>query len=457
MGLITMSERDLQRIEVLSKVVDGRMSIVAAAHVLAISTRHVQRLVDRIEHTGAGSIRHKAIGRPSNNKIASGVRDYVLMLVRERYLDFGPTFAAEKLQEEHGVTVSRETLRKWMQDAGIWLSRKQRRTFHQPRLRREAYGELVQIDGSEHRWFEDRGPACSLLVFVDDATGKLMQLRFVRSESAFTYFEALALYLKEHGAPIAFYSDKHSVFRVAKKDPKGGQGMTQFGRALSELHIEILCANSSQAKGRVERMNRTLQDRLVKELRLAKISGMEAGNAFLPTFISQYNDRFAVAPARSDNLHRPVNMTASRLKDVLCKREERYVGAQLTFSYERKRIILEDNDVTRGLVGKYVETYAYADGRLDIRWKGHSLLYRTFDKDQSVTHAAVVENKRLGDVLAYIKEQQDRHHVGKPKTNSTKNNYKPTGRKPGRRTDFMNDPEVIARRQNALARMDAAE
>ena len=457
MGLITMSERDLQRIEVLSKVVDGRMSIVAAAHVLAISTRHVQRLVDRIEHTGAGSIRHKAIGRPSNNKIASGVRDYVLMLVRERYLDFGPTFAAEKLQEEHGVTVSRETLRKWMQDAGIWLSRKQRRTFHQPRLRREAYGELVQIDGSEHRWFEDRGPACSLLVFVDDATGKLMQLRFVRSESAFTYFEALALYLKEHGAPIAFYSDKHSVFRVAKKDPRGGQGMTQFGRALSELHIEILCANSSQAKGRVERMNRTLQDRLVKELRLAKISGMEAGNAFLPTFISQYNDRFAVAPARSDNLHRPVNMTASRLKDVLCKREERYVGAQLTFSYERKRIILEDNDVTRSLVGKYVETYAYADGRLDIRWKGHSLLYRTFDKDQSVTHAAVVENKRLGDVLAYIKEQQDRHHVGKPKTNSTKNNYKPTGRKPGRRTDFMNDPEVIARRQNALARMDAAE
>lgn len=457
MGLITMSERDLHRIEVLSKVVDGRMTIVKAAHLLAISKRHVQRLLDRIEITGAASIRHKAIGRPSNNKIACGVRDYVLMLVRERYLDFGPTLAAEKLQEEHGVTVSRETLRKWMQGAGIWLSRKQRRTFHQPRLRREAYGELVQIDGSEHRWFEDRGPACSLLVFVDDATGKLMQLRFVRSESAFTYFEALALYLEEHGAPIAFYSDKHSVFRVAKKDSKGGQGMTQFGRALSELHIEILCANSSQAKGRVERMNRTLQDRLVKELRLARISDMEAGNAFLPTFISHYNDRFAVTPARSDNLHRPVNMTANRLKDILCKREERYVGAQLTFSYERKRIMLEENDITRGLVGRYVETYAYADGRLDIRWKGHSLLYRTFDKDQSVTHAAVVENKRLGDVLAYIKEQQDRDHAAAPKTNSEKIGYKPRGRKPGRRTDFMNDPDVIAKRARALAQRHAAE
>ncbi|MGO6670903.1 ISNCY family transposase, partial [Rhizobium ruizarguesonis] len=138
-------------------------------------------------------------------------------LVGERYADFGPTLAAEKLAERDGLRVSRETLRSWMVDAGLWLSRKQRRTFHQPRLRREAYGELVQIDGSEHRWFEDRGDPCSLLVFVDDATGKLMQLRFVRSESAFSYFEALALYLRDHGAPVAFYSDKHSVFRVAKK------------------------------------------------------------------------------------------------------------------------------------------------------------------------------------------------------------------------------------------------
>lgn len=204
-------------------------------------------------------------------------------------------------------------------------------------------------------------------------------------------------------------------------------------------------------------MNRTLQDRLVKELRLANISDMEAGNAFVPAFIERYNDRFAVTPTRPENRHRPVSLAANRLNDVLCKREQRYVGAQLTFSYERKRIMLEENDITRGLVGKYVETYAYADGRLDIRWKGHSLPHRTFDKDQSVTHAAVVENKRLSDVLAYIKDQQDRHHVGKPKTNSNKNGYKPTGRKPGRRTDFMNDPDVIARRQKALAQMDAAE
>ncbi|QRM45497.1 ISNCY family transposase [Rhizobium sp. BG4] len=457
MGLIAMSERDLQRIEILSKVAAGRMTTVSAAHVLDLSERQVRRLLERIRIGGAASIRHKAIGRPSNNRISDGVRDYAMTLVRERYADFGPTLATEKLAERDGLRVSRETVRGWMSEAGLWLSRKQRRTFHQPRLRREAYGELVQIDGSEHRWFEDRGPPCSLLVFVDDATGRLMQLRFVRSESAFTYFEALELYLHRHGAPIAFYSDKHSVFRVAKKDAKGGQGMTQFGRALCELNIEILCANSSQAKGRVERMNRTLQDRLVKELRLCGIDSMEAGNAFLPDFMEDYNARFAVTPARSDDLHRPLNLAPDRLTEILCKREQRYVGSQLTFSFERQRIMLEETDVTRGLVGRYVETYAYADGRLDVRWKGYSLPYTVFDKDQRVTHAAITENKRLGDVLAYIKERQEQQDKPKVKSSSDKNGYVKRARGPGRRKDFMNDPAVIARRQKALSRQQAAE
>ena len=457
MGLIAMSERDLQRIEVLSKVVAGRMTTVSASHVLDLSERQVRRLLERMRTGGAASIRHKAIGRPSNNRISDGVRDYAMTLVRERYADFGPALATEKLAERDGLRVSRETVRGWMIDAGLWLSRKQRRTFHQPRLRREAYGELVQIDGSEHRWFEDRGPPCSLLVFVDDATGKLMQLRFVRSESAFTYFEALALYLERHGAPIAFYSDKHSVFRVAKKDARGGQGMTQFGRALCELNIEILCANSSQAKGRVERMNRTLQDRLVKELRLSGIDTMEAGNAFLPDFVEDYNARFAIIPARSEDLHRPLNLAPDRLTEILCKREQRYVGSQLTFSFERKRIMLKETEVTRGLVGRYVETYAYADGRLDVRWKGYSLPYTVFDKDQRVTHAAITDNKRLGDILAYVKERQDQQAKPKVKSNSDKNGYVKRARGPGRRKDFMDDPAVIARREKALSRWQAAQ
>jgi hypothetical protein len=156
----------------------------------------------------------------------------VIELVRSRYADFGPSLAAEVLFEKDGVKVSRETRRRWMVEDGLWLSRKQRRSFHQPRLRREAYGELIQIDGSEHRWFEDRGAPCSLLVFIDDATGKLMQLRFVPSESMLSYFDCLRGYLEAHGCPVAFYSDKHTVFRM-NRDAQGGQGMTQFGRALS--------------------------------------------------------------------------------------------------------------------------------------------------------------------------------------------------------------------------------
>lgn len=457
MGWILMSERELQRIEVLSKVVEGRMTLVTAAHVLALSVRHLHRLLDHFIEDGAASLRHKSRGRRSNNHLPDGIRDYALTLIRESYIDFGPTLVAEKLAEHHGLNVSRETLRKWMQESGIWLSRKQRRLFHQPRLRREAYGELIQIDGSDHRWFEDRGPPCTLLVFIDDATSTLMQLRFVSSESVFSYFEALELYLKTHGHPVAFYSDKHSVFRVAKTGARGNQGMTQFGRALSELNIEILCANSSQAKGRVERANRTLQDRLVKELRLAGISDMEAGNAFLPGFTLRYNAKFAKPPICSGNMHKPLNISQDRLREVLCKREQRYVGAQLTFSFEHKRIMLEVNDISRGLVGKYVDTYAYADGRLDVRWKGHSLRYTVFDMDQRVTHAAITENKRLGEVLAYIKERQDEQMKVKVKTNSDKNGYVKRAHGPGRRRDFLNDPAAIARHQRALSRQRVAE
>ena len=451
-----MSERELHRIEVLSEVVERRRTIASAAIVLSLSVRQVQRILRTFCIEGAPALRHRGRGRRSNNRIKDGVRDLALQLIRERYADFGPTLAAEKLAEQ-GFSVSRETLRKWMSEAGLWLSRKQRRRFHQPRLRRECLGELVQIDGSDHRWFENRGESCTLLVFIDDATGRLMQLRFVRSESTFSYFEALDHYLRRHGRPVAFYSDKHSIFRVTKEDALNGQGMTQFGRALSELSIEILCANSSQAKGRVERVNRTLQDRLVKELRLAGIDDMAAGNAFLPGFMERFNQRFAVQPIKSDNLHRPLNIAPDRLRDIFCKREQRYVGQQLAFSYERKRIMLKENELSRGLVGKYVDTYAFADGRLDIRWKGVSLPYKVFDKDQRVTHAAVTENKRLGDVLSFIKAQQDQLPAPKVKTNSDALGYQKRGRKPGKRTDFTNDPAVIARRQRALSHRSAAE
>jgi transposase len=451
-GWVAMSEHDIQRISVLSEVLCSRRTLASAAGVLGLSTRQARRLLERLRTEGGAAIAHRARGRPPNNRIFEGIQEYALALIHERYADFGPTLAAEMLAEHHQLRVSRETLRRWMVEAGIWLSRSQRRTFHQPRLRRQALGELVQIDGSEHRWFEDRAPPCTLLVFIDDATGRLMELRFVCSESTASYFEALQAYLERHGCPMAFYSDKHTVFRVSKPDAKGGQGMTQFGRALAELNIEIICANSSQAKGRVERVNRTLQDRLVKELRLAGISDFENGNRFLEGFINRFNERFSVLPRRPEDQHRPLRVSTDRLRDILCHREQRYVSQQLTLSYDRKRIMLERNGLAEGAVGQHVDVYNFSDGRLEVRWKGVSLPYVVFDKDQRVSHTAIIENKRLGAALAYIAAQRDAQ-LPEPriKTNSETIGYQRTGRKPGR------PPGAPYRRSKPATRAVAAE
>jgi len=456
MGWVEMSERELRRAEVLASVLAGRLTITAAAGLMGVTRRQAHRLARVFVADGAAGLRHRARGRPSNRLLGSHVRQLAIAYVMERYQDFGPTFASQMLLERHGLKVSRETLRKWMSEEGLWLSRKQRRQFHQPRVRRDHFGELVQIDGSEHRWFEDRGPRCTLIVFIDDATSRLVALRLVPSESAFAYFETLKPYLTGHGRPLAFYSDKHSIFRVSKPQAEGGQGMTQFGRALSELGIEILCANSSQAKGRVERVNRTLQDRLVKELRLEGISTLEAANAYLPGFVARFNERFATIPARPEDLHRPLARGPAELDTILAWREQRYVTQQLALSYQGKRIILEATPQTAELAGKYVETYGFADGRFEVRWKGVALPYRVFDKKQRVTHTAIVENKRLSEVLAWVKARQDEITPIPVKTASEAGGYvaRPKGRKRSR-PSFV-DLHIAAKRANPTASAGAA-
>ena len=213
---------------------------------------------------------------------------------------------------------------------------------HQPRPRRACTGELIQIDGSEHRWFEDRGPACTLLVYVDDATSRLMQLLFVSSESTFTYFEATRGYLERYGKPLAFYSDKASVFRINNKQATGGDGQTQFGRAMNELNITGICANTSSAKGRVEQAHLTLQDRLVKELRLRGISTPEAANAFADEFMEDYNRRFAKPPRHDFDVHRQLD-NGENLQATFTWREQRKVSKNLTLQYDKKLYLLEDN------------------------------------------------------------------------------------------------------------------
>ncbi len=285
--VITVSMQELDRLKTVQAVVDGQLRPGVAAERLEITDRQFRRLLERYRQEGPSGLVSRKRGRPSNNRMSTDRESVALGLIREHYADFGPTLACEKLRERHGLTLSKETIRRLMTAAGLWVPRKQRPPkVHQPRNRRACLGELIQIDGCDHRWFEERAPACTLLVYVDDATSRIMELRFTHSESTFTYFAATRAYLERHGKPVAFYSDKASVFRINKPSATGGDGHTQFARVLFELNIEGICANSSQAKGRVERAHLTLQDRLVKELRLRNISTMEAANAFMAEFIA---------------------------------------------------------------------------------------------------------------------------------------------------------------------------
>src|ERR1700686_1505294 len=323
MTVIQMSGQELTRLRIMIDLADGRITVGATAALMGLGRRQVFRLRRAFAADGASALSSRKRGRPSNHQHGETFRRTVLALVRQHYPDFGPTFAAEKLVSCHRLCLGVETLRQWMIADGLWIDRRHRQASpHQPRRRRECLGELVQIDGSEHAWFEDRGERCTLLAFVDDATSRLMQLLFVASESAFDYFRATRAYLEAHGKPVAFYSDKHGIFRVNAKDAAGGEGVTQFGRALLALNIDIICANSPQAKGRIERAFGTLQDRMVKELRLAGVSSMAAANAWLPGFITAYNTRFGRDPANAKNLHRPLAQ-ADDLDEILAWREER--------------------------------------------------------------------------------------------------------------------------------------
>jgi len=405
-AVVSMSKQEFSRLEALLRVQSGGLRVADACELIGLHRRQVFRLLHGLKRDGAASLLSKRRGKPSNHRLPAEVRTLALSIVRDRYADFGPTLAAEKLAEHHGCSISRETLRGWMIADGLWQDRRHRLPSpHQPRRRRDCVGELVQIDGSEHAWFEDRGPPCTLLGFVDDATSRLMQLRFVASESAFDYFRTTRAYLEEHGKPVAFYSDKHGIFRVNSKDAAGGEGITQFGRALLALNIDIICANSPQAKGRIERAFGTLQDRLVKELRLAGISSIAAANAWVPGFITAYNARFGRDPANVKDLHRPLTRSDD-LDEILAWREERTVTRNLTLHYDRMMLLLDPTPLARGLVRKKVEVVNYPDGRFVVQFNGTALGFRVFDKIQTVQPGAIVDNKRLSAVLEQVKAQQ---------------------------------------------------
>jgi hypothetical protein len=416
---VTMTMRELDRLKCVQAVIDRQLKLYQAADRLGLTSRQVRRLVRRYSQEGPVGLISRHRNRPSNNRLKASVADRAFGLIREYYADFGPTLAAEKLRERHGVELAVETVRSLMVAGGLWVPRRLRPPrIQQPRARRACLGEMVQIDGCEHRWFEDRAPACTTLVYVDDATSRLMVVLFTGAESTFGYFEATRQYLQRHGKPLAFYSDKASVFRVNRAQATGGAGHTQFGRALYELNIDGICANSPAAKGRVERAHLTLQDRLVKELRLAGISTIDAANELMPTFVADYNRRFGKLPRDRHDAHRAVREDED-LDRIFSWRETRKLNQKLALNYERKLYLLPDTPGNRRHRGKYLDVLQYPDGRIQIQAAGVSLPYCTYDKLGMIDQGAIVENKRLGQALRIaqaVQSQRDSRAVNVPST-----------------------------------------
>ena len=397
---LTMSTKELSRLEVMQRLKGKRLIQKEAAKLLGLSIRQIKRLWQKYQKQDAKGLISKRRGKPSNNRIDAGVSQTVLDLIKKKYADFGPTLAHEKLLEIHKVQLSRESVRKLMIAEGLWKPRRAKKcAVHQMRERRACLGELVQIDGSDHAWFEARGERCTLLVFIDDATGKLLELLFVHAETFFAYCEASRQYFERYGKPVAFYSDKHGVFRVNIQQPLGegrGMGMTQFGRAMHELDIQIICANSPQAKGRVERANQTLQDRLVKELRLRNLSTIEAGNQYLSEFREDFNRRFAVPPRSTHDAHRPLLKTEN-LDLILTRQDTRLLSKNLTIQFNKIIYQIQSDRPGYALRNAQVTICENAQGVVTILYKNKSLPYSIFKK---LPHQAeAVDSKNLNHVL----------------------------------------------------------
>jgi transposase len=401
-----MSKQEISRAQVLEQLVRKQIKQGQAAKRLGVSVRQVKRLKRAYQRGGAKALISKKRGHRSHHQLDARVQAQALQLLKSRYADFGPTFAHQKLTEEHHLVLSDETVRHLMIQEGLWHpKRAQRPTIHPLRERRARFGELVQIDGSPYAWFEDRGPACVLLVFIDDATGRLGELLFTEAESTFSYFEATEQYLRQWGKPLALYSDKLSVFRINVPNDLSGQGTTQFTRAMHQLDIEVIPANTPQAKGRVERVNQTLQDRLVKEMRLRGISSIPAGNAYAPEFLADFNVRFAVVPRERLDAHRPL-LPQDHLERILTVQELRTLSKNLTLNY--KNVIYQIQTPRPSYALRQAQVVVCEDrfGQIRIEYKGKPLAYTVYR--EPAKQGAVTTSKQLNPTVDQLAQKQKR-------------------------------------------------
>lgn len=392
--VVKMSRKEVDRLAIIQQVQSKQISQITAAKQLGIGVRQVRRLEACYEQAGATGLVSKRRDKPSNNQIAKSKIAQALSLLRSTYFGFGPTLASEKLLEQHQLKFSVETLRQLMIENELWTQRKRRAVnHHQMRTRRSRFGELVQIDGSPHDWFEGRGEKCCLLVFIDDATSKIVAMLFTPQECTQAYFDAIENYIKRYGRPIAFYSDKHAIFRINTPEAtEHSTGDTQLSRALKELDIELICANSPQAKGRVERANKTLQDRLVKEMRLRGISTIEVANAYLPEYIEQHNQRFAKEPACSVDAHRQGLPEDDVLHLIFSSQTTRKLSKNLELSYQNIIYQIQTNSPSYTMRQGIVKI-CDRKNNVTLIYKNKLLEYKIFDKKNRPTK--VFDSKEL--------------------------------------------------------------
>ena len=383
---LTMSHRDIDRLRVIRDVLDKKLTQIEAASILKLCDRQVRRLCGQIRSRGHRGILHGLKGQPSNNQLDAEMLGMALSALHNpRWEGFTAVFAQQKLESLHGIALSDTTVRKLMTKTEIARSRRRGAKHRAWRERRACVGMLIQLDGSEHDWFEGRGPKCALLVYIDDATSKIFHAEFVKVEDTFNLMRSTGLYLRKHGRPVALYVDKDSIYTVNRKasideELRDEDPITQFKRAMNELGVEVILANSPQAKGRVERSFDTHQDRLVKELRLANINDMEAGNAFLrDVYIDDHNSRFAVNPASETNAHRPL-LAGHRLDEILSQRTERTIANDYTVRFQKRLFQIAEDQPVRVCPKDTVEVEIRLDGSTHLRAKGCYLRFKPIEK-----------------------------------------------------------------------------
>lgn len=409
-----MSKEELRRLEVIHKVIENRMKQKTAAGALSLSVRQVRRLKKKVKLYGDIVIVHGNRGKPSKRKFPDKFREVIMGIVERKYPDFGPTFASEKLEKIEKKKINRETLRQWMMEKGLWIPRKFKadNNIHKWRERKECFGEMVLLDGSIHDWLEGRGPKMTLMAYIDDATNRIFG-RFYKTEDVFSAMDSLKRYIKKFGIPQSIYFDRHSIYKTTRQPNldeglKGEQAKTQFQKVLSILGVEDIHAYSPEAKGRVERLFNTLQDRLIKEMRLVNVCSIVEANKFLCSYIPEHNRRFSILPKYPKNLHKSIAKNLD-INWVFAVRDERLISNDFTISWKNRTFLLKKPSMV--LKKKHVIMLENLKGRIRIWFNGRALEFK------EITKATLKQRRKQMQVLMETAEllKRKRRKPYKPK------------------------------------------